>query len=409
MDYLSDAWERHSHSTAVIVATTAVATTAIITILRHALYPTWRQKTFPSPLQTTLPKLGDEASKLDYKPDAFPGARDVPTPYGSMRVYEFGPETGRKALFIHGISTSCQTLTYLARGLAESGHRVMLFDLWGRGFSDGVGDLPHDARLYASQALLALASSPLPWTGAAGFDLVGYSMGGGVAVHLAAALPATVRSLVLLAPAGMIREVSFGAVARFVFQSGYVPDRLLSAVTRRRLRKPIASSVRKNRGIVEAEEDALAGAVLDAKTAEAVELAAAELSHQDGDGNNGDGAEADPTPLNARVMRYVHWMIDNHAGFVPAFLSCVRHAPLFGQQDVYSALAERPARSVCVVLGRRDEVVHPEDFEADALPLMGGREKVPDVTVVGGGHDFPMTHSKETLKAMQQFWGEGGG
>lgn len=80
MDYLSDAWEKHSHSTAVIVATTAVATTAIITILRHALYPTWRQKTFPSPLQTTLPKLGDEASKLDYKPDAFPGARDVPTP-----------------------------------------------------------------------------------------------------------------------------------------------------------------------------------------------------------------------------------------------------------------------------------------------------------------------------------------
>lgn len=76
------------------------------------------------------------------------------------------------------------TLTHIAHGLVERGCRVLLFDLFGRGYSDGVGDLPHDERLYVSQALCVLASSELAWTGHGedeGFHLVGYSLGGGIA------------------------------------------------------------------------------------------------------------------------------------------------------------------------------------------------------------------------------------
>ena len=41
----------------------------------------------PSPLTTVLPKLSkEEIAKLPYPPDALPGARDVATPYGSIRV-----------------------------------------------------------------------------------------------------------------------------------------------------------------------------------------------------------------------------------------------------------------------------------------------------------------------------------
>ena len=40
-----------------------------------------------SPLTTVLPKLSkQEVSKLPYPPDALPGARDVATPYGRIRV-----------------------------------------------------------------------------------------------------------------------------------------------------------------------------------------------------------------------------------------------------------------------------------------------------------------------------------
>jgi hypothetical protein len=81
-----------------------------------------------SPLKTLLPNLSEqEIYGLPYPPDLFPGARDVQTPYGSLRVYEWGPENGRKVLFVHGISTPCLSLGLVAEKLAENGYRVMLF------------------------------------------------------------------------------------------------------------------------------------------------------------------------------------------------------------------------------------------------------------------------------------------
>ena len=82
----------------------------------------------PSPLTTTLPNLKpQQISALAYKPDYFPGARNVNTPYGSCRVYEFGPEHGTKVLLVHGISTPCISLGGLAHELVQRGCRVMLY------------------------------------------------------------------------------------------------------------------------------------------------------------------------------------------------------------------------------------------------------------------------------------------
>ncbi|KAJ4290695.1 hypothetical protein N0V88_006443 [Collariella sp. IMI 366227] len=227
-------------NTGIIVASTAIATAALLTVLRNYLWPT-QPKVLRSPLRTVLPNLShDELQKLDYKPDNFPGARDVETPYGSIRVYEWGPLDGDKVLFVHGISTSCITLTKLANEFVERGCRVMLFDLFGRGFSDNPSDLPHDARLYTTQILLALASSPeLSWTGPQAFKLVGYSLGGGIAVHFATTFPHLVSHLTLLAPAGLIRPESFGATTRTAFSTDLIPWRILRWATSRRLQNPI--------------------------------------------------------------------------------------------------------------------------------------------------------------------------
>ena len=88
-----------------------------------------RQKAIiPSPLTTLLPNLSaEEQYKLPYPPDILPGARDVDSPYGSIRVYEFGPENGRKVLLLHGVSTPCLSLAGVAQKLADRGCRVMLF------------------------------------------------------------------------------------------------------------------------------------------------------------------------------------------------------------------------------------------------------------------------------------------
>ena len=62
----------------------------------------------PSPLTTHLPNLTpSEIAALPYPPTVLPGARSVPTPYGTIHVFEFGPEKGEKVLLLHGISTPC--------------------------------------------------------------------------------------------------------------------------------------------------------------------------------------------------------------------------------------------------------------------------------------------------------------
>lgn len=82
----------------------------------------------PSPAVTKLPKLSpEEVADLPYPPDALPGARDVKSPYGTVRVYEWGPEDGDKILLIHGISTPGIALAELAHKLVRRGCRVMMF------------------------------------------------------------------------------------------------------------------------------------------------------------------------------------------------------------------------------------------------------------------------------------------
>ncbi|KAI9904673.1 hypothetical protein N3K66_001202 [Trichothecium roseum] len=361
------------------IAATALALAATATVLVAAANRPARGGALRSPRKTVR---AEDMEGLVYREGLFPGARDVETPYGTVRAYEFGPEDGQKVLFIHGISTPCVTLGPIAEGLAARGYRVLLYDLFGRGFSDGVVDLPHDARLYVSQALLVLASSPLSWTGAGAsspMHVVGYSLGGGIAVHLASSLPAAaISSLVLLAPAGLIRPERFGVASRVLFKSGLVPDAILAPLTRRRLQRPIASA-RKSAKNPEAEALAVA---------EAVDPAAAAVA---------------ANTLSRDVLSYVRWMVRNHAGFVPAFMSSIRHAPLTDQHDAWGKLAARPRGATVVVLAEDDEIIDVGDMEDDALPLVGGKDRV-HWRVLPGGHDFVMTHADDILTELHGIW-----
>jgi pimeloyl-ACP methyl ester carboxylesterase len=320
-------------------------------------------------------------------------------------VCEWGPEDGPRVLFLHGISTSCITLAKLAHGLAKRGCRVMLFDLFGRGYSDGVGDLPHDARLYVSQALMAMASSPVSWTGHGTLRVIGYSMGAGISIHLAAAFPELVSSLVLIAPAGLIRPANFG-FSRHLFRSGIVPERLLATLTRRRLQRPIASK----KAIQEAQEaiaqdqndepaklESPSEDILDVGIAEAADPNTTESTTAADDGDNV------LVDLKSRVLGFVQWMVVHHEGFLSAFMSSVRYAPLAEQEDSWRAIAKRPKGTTSVILGSHDEIIHIAQFEEDAPPLIGGKDHV-RWTVLPGAHDIPMTHSKEILADIDEFW-----
>lgn len=226
--------------------------------------------------------------------------------------------------------------------------------------------------------LCVLASSRLPWTGSDAMRLVGYSLGGGVAVHFANAFPHLVSSLVLLAPAGLIRPESFGAVTRFVFSSGVVPERILARITGRRLQKPIAAASRR---------------------AAVVVAAAAAASEATGLRPGADG----PAPLEERVLAYVRWMVAHHAGFVPAFMSCVRFAPLTEQHASWRELARRRPGTTAVLLAEADEIIDVGTYAREGLPLAGGEANVV-WRVLPGSHDFVMTHVEPIVAELDQLW-----
>jgi pimeloyl-ACP methyl ester carboxylesterase len=330
------------------------------------------------------------------------------------------------------------TLSRLAHALVEEkGCRVLIFDLFGRGFSDNPSDLPHDARLYTTQILLALASSPhLSWIGPHAFKLVGYSLGGGIAVHFAAAFPHLISSLVLLAPAGLIRPESFGKLTRALFTSGLVPPGLLGRLASHKLRKPITPDGKK-RPLPPPTPSAVASVTSYSVTTNG-KLNGHANGHVNGYANgytnghingyakgtanghaNGKPKAPSPphhpsnsitatsiNPMEQQVSRAVHWQLDNHDGFVPAFLSCVQHGPLLSEHAAWARLAAvRAPGTTAVLLGEVDDLIDLEEYTSDALPLLGGHERVRWRVIRGAGHDFPMSHVRETLREMYEAWG----
>ena len=357
-----------------------------------------------SPLKTLLPTLSDaEAAELPYPPDAYPGARDVESPYGSLRVYEWGPEDGRKVLLIHGISSPCITLGGIAHGLVDKGCRVILLDLPGRGYSDTPVPTPHSTRLYTTIILLAIASSPISWTGNTNrFSLIGYSFGGGIVANFTSYFPTLVESLVLLAPGGLIRPEHITWINKFLYHTRLINETTLEGI--------IGRGLRKNSLLVEP-----------GKTMEEVAPAtpvAGELPR--------DGSGAAPQmPMLSRARpgitpaKVVAWQLDAHPGFVKAFMSGIRYGPTANQHVIWRRIGERLARQnasseeryakeglqggqVLVIGGSKDDLIVKDELKEDATEVFGSE----DVRFewVDAEHEIAVTRSEEIVEIIGSFW-----
>ncbi|OTA64778.1 alpha/beta-hydrolase [Hypoxylon sp. EC38] len=363
-----------------------------------------KQPFIPSPRTTILPALRDEDADLPYPPDALPGGRDVVTPYGSIRVYEWGPEDGEKILLVHGISTPSVALGDLGHEFVRRGYRVMLFDLFGRGYSDAPSDLDYDARLYVTQILLVLASSKLPWTV---FHLVGYSLGGGLSVSFTRYFPHQVSSLALIANGGLIRPYHVGWQSRLLYSSGLLPECLVRKLVRRRIRP-------------KKEQPPQAAGGGDIASAETKR----HLPNGDGDANGGDGFDSAAISKfrpGVTVSSVVRWQVDHHEGFVTAFLSTIRNAPIYAPQEDWRVLdmiletrrrfkhgkeaGSTPglrAGKVLMVLGEDDPVIVKDETIEDATWSLGSDGV--EFAVLPGGHELPITSSFDVADAIEGFW-----
>lgn len=368
----------------------------------------------PSPLKATLPSLSSQQiSILAYKPDYFPGARDVNTPYGSCRVYEFGPENGTKVLLVHGISTPCISLGGLAHELVKKGCRVMLYgnlvhlkllghifnflkDLYGRGYSDNPTFHEHSSHLYNTQILSVIVSSPLPWTDENSFIIIGYSLGGGIAASFAYYFPALVKSLVLIAPSGLVREKHIAWQSYILYRTeGILPESLVRWLVRRRLDNPAAASAAKHGNYNIQIDDAIA----------------AEL----GESNSISGDHVSQVMESA-----VQWQLDHHKGFITAFVSAIRYAPITAQYETYKVIGRRlgaqkmessnklgshegfAGGKVILVLGTKDGIVVREETDADHRQMLGD-ENV-ETIVMDVGHDIPISKPLELAARLWDAW-----
>jgi len=304
----------------------------------------------------------------------------VTSPYGTSRVYEWGPEEGRKVLFVHGISTPCIALSNIAHGLVAKGCRVLLFDLFGRGYSDSV-DLPHDVRLYSTQILLAITSSPIPWT-PGGFSLIGYSLGGGIAAEFAVAFPGMVKDLVLLAPGGLFRSEHFGWQTRLMY-SGFIPDAFIEWIVRGRLGgRPAERPVMK----MGSEENPSLG--------------------DEAKGNrdpNFDNAVVIQSRPQFTVADVVGWQLEEHEGFVRSFVSSMMWGPIEGPRPWWKVLGGKEEK-LLVIVGEKDAIVLVEELRVAVEEALGAG-RVDYRVLEGEGHEFPMTASDKVIRELSEFWG----
>lgn len=143
-----------------------------------------------------------------------PPASYLATPHGRAAYYLYPPSTPTsnptRILLVHGIQTPALGLQPLACALRAQfpTGQIALFDHWGHGLSDTPQE-PHTPALFFE--LIDALLVQLAWPSA---HFVGYSFGGVTVAGYAAATAATQRkvvdSMVLVAPAGMLRSEAFG-------------------------------------------------------------------------------------------------------------------------------------------------------------------------------------------------------
>ncbi|KAJ5793490.1 alpha/beta hydrolase [Penicillium paradoxum] len=331
---------------------------------------------------------GEMFTKPVYPIDAFPGSRQFKTVYGMIHVFEWGPEDGEKVLLVHGLGTPCIALGGMAKELVRKGYRVMIYDLFGRGYSDAPNDLACDARLYTTQILLVLSSSPLSWTGDTAFHIIGFSLGGSIAVAFAAYHATMLRSVTLVCPGGLIRTSHMKPLDKALYSSArLIPEWLRLKLFRESLEPRNGAACADVPGEKEDEDD----------------LAFDDVPI----------AEDRPQVTVGDVIR---WQLGANAGFVPTYLSTLRSALVYRRHDrTWRILAQELAKrrvgdslpgltggKICLIVATNDVIVVGDECASDAAEILG--TEALETHVLSGGHEIPISRSRDVSSIAMAFW-----
>lgn len=224
--------------------------------------------------------------------------------------------------------------------------------------------------------------------------MVGYSLGGAVAASFAAYHPNLVRSITLVCPGGLVRTSHVSTQTRLLYSEGTFPERALHWLLRRRLEP--------GHGVMGSSADVPDGEETD------VDFGSVRLSRGDG--------------LTTTVGDVIRWQLEENEGFVGAYMSTMRNAPVYGQHDgVWKLLAAELAKrreseadiaemvppgleggKVCLILGQKDPIVVATEWLEDSKAVLGMDGVV--AHVVRGGHEIGITKGKEVADLAMKTW-----
>ncbi len=259
-----------------------------------------------------------------------------------MTAYRWdGPVTGPVVVCVHGLTTPALVWDAVVRGLVLMGFRVLRYDLYGRGLSDRPGGA-QDRAFFLTQLRDLLHAQAV----AGRFMLIGYSMGGAIATAFAAAWPARVERLVLLAPSGLGHQAS--RAERFITRVPGLGDWLMLLLGGVLLRRAIGRA---------------------ALAPSAVEGLYAAQMHE-------------------TRMR----------GFLPAVLSSRRHMLSEDMEPCHRAIAAQKI-PVLAIWGKADPVIPLSALGRLAQINPAARQEM----VEEAGHGLPYTHPGQVHAALQSF------
>ena len=261
-------------------------------------------------------------------------------PQGITYYQWFGPQRGPIVVCVHGLTTPSFVWQGLANAMGAMGYRVLVYDLFGRGYSDRISG-PQDSGFFLQQLDDLLEDQDIR----ADFTLLGYSMGGAIATAYTAAHPDKVRQLILLASAGM--GVKAGKMGQFIASTPVIGDWLMLALFPHLHRKG-----------TEAERDL-------------------------------PGSVRGIVDLQQNELRF--------RGFVPAVLASMRGILSGTQQDEHQAI-HRAGVPVLAIWGRDDALI---PLTAMGTLTEWSRNARQDV-IDGAGHGLTYTHTDAVIASITE-------
>lgn len=299
-----------------------------------------------------------------------PPASYLTTRHGRAAYYVYPPTTPTpnptRILLAHGVQTPALGLQPLASALRAQfpTAQIALFDHWGHGLSDTPLE-PHVPALF--HELIDALLAQLGWTSA---HFVGYSFGGATVAGYAASASSSpqrlkaVESMVLVAPAGLLRSEALGA-------------EYLS----------LASGPRQGDGVEEDEQLT--------RERKAHDWIMRFLE--------GGGPLVVPSDWRERVARgevvaeaIRDWEMQEHRGHAASVVAIFRDGGVLDNHAAFARAAAETRVDCLVVLGELDDLCHVEDLEE------AGMRNV--VVVPQVGHGLVRQNVADVARHIGEFW-----